>query len=96
MTYSPIIFQLLTITSTGCLLLALLIGREHVRKDRGLRRGLLGLLSSALTGVVLAFDPPHYLVWPLAGLMAGGIVVLITNMAPKAKDNGDSLRTPGC
>ena len=83
MTISPLVFQGLTMVATGCLLIALAIGRVHLGRDRGLRRGILGLLASSITGVVLAFDPPDQIVWPLVLVMIGGLLAVIVNVRPK-------------
>jgi multisubunit Na+/H+ antiporter MnhB subunit len=85
MTISPLIFQGLTMVATGCLLIALAIGREDLGRDRGLRRGIVGLLVSSITGVVLAFGPPQQMVWPLVFVMTGGLVAVIVNVRVKAK-----------
>ena len=71
--------------ATGSLLIALAIGREPLGRDRGLRRGILGLLTSSIAGVVLAFEPPDQMVWPLVFVMIGGLVAVIVNVGPKGK-----------
>jgi len=69
--------------ATGCLLIALAIGRVQLGRDRELRRGILGLLAASVTGVVLAFDPPDQMVWPLVLVMIGGLLAVIVNVRPK-------------
>jgi len=72
--------QLLTLFAVICLGSAALLARNHLRRNRGLRRGFAGLFVSGWAGIALTFSTSPAFVLLFALMMLAGIGFLVLNL----------------